>query len=72
MKLAIATANWPHPAHTIRGANVLAFELIRALESNGGADYLSPDPPAGTAALPADMNRMRGSGPVHSGQPRTH
>jgi hypothetical protein len=31
MKLAIATANWPHPAHTVRGANVLAFELIRAL-----------------------------------------
>jgi glycosyltransferase involved in cell wall biosynthesis len=31
MRLAVATANWPHPAHTVRGANVLAFELIRAL-----------------------------------------
>ncbi len=31
MKLAVATANWPHPAHTALGANVLTFELIRAL-----------------------------------------
>jgi glycosyltransferase involved in cell wall biosynthesis len=31
MRLAVATANWPHPAHTVLGANVLAFELIRTL-----------------------------------------
>ena len=31
MKLAVTTANWPHPTHTALGANVLTFELIRAL-----------------------------------------
>jgi glycosyltransferase involved in cell wall biosynthesis len=31
MRLAVATADWPHPAHTVQGASVLLFELIRAL-----------------------------------------
>jgi hypothetical protein len=31
MKLVVVAANWPHTAHSVRGANVLVFELIRAL-----------------------------------------
>jgi glycosyltransferase involved in cell wall biosynthesis len=36
MKLAVATANWPHPTHTVRAANVIVFELLRALAAQPG------------------------------------
>lgn len=31
VRLAVVTANRPHPAHSVRAANVVIFELIRAL-----------------------------------------
>jgi glycosyltransferase involved in cell wall biosynthesis len=31
VRLAIVTADWPHPAHSVRAANVVIFELARAL-----------------------------------------
>jgi glycosyltransferase involved in cell wall biosynthesis len=31
MKLAVVGADWPHPSHSDLGANVLVFELVRAL-----------------------------------------
>ncbi len=38
MRLAVVAANWPHPSHTVRGANVLVFELIRALAAQPDMD----------------------------------
>jgi glycosyltransferase involved in cell wall biosynthesis len=38
VRLAVVTANRPHPAHSIRAANVVIFELIRALAARPELD----------------------------------
>lgn len=36
-RILVLTALWPHPAHSVRAANVVAFELISALARSSGA-----------------------------------
>jgi glycosyltransferase involved in cell wall biosynthesis len=36
LRLAVVAANWPSPEHSIRAANVVVFELVRALAEQAG------------------------------------